>query len=87
MTAILHHVLYKFVAILISVPMLLGINIDLLKADDTNWNTNYAYVFVHGLSGWGSYDNIYKIMQLPSLPQTAPGTEPASFMLSLRVQK
>ena len=62
MTAILHHILYKFVAILISVPMLLGINIDLLKADDTNWNTNYAYVFVHGLSGWGSYDDIYKIM-------------------------
>ena len=21
-----------------------------------NWNTNYTYVFVHGLSGWGHYD-------------------------------
>lgn len=20
------------------------------------WNTNYTYVFVHGLSGWGHYD-------------------------------
>lgn len=26
------------------------------------WNTNYKYVFVHGLSGWGSYDFQYKIM-------------------------
>ncbi|MBP5793343.1 MAG: hypothetical protein J6W46_06845, partial [Spirochaetaceae bacterium] len=22
-----------------------------------NWNTNYTYVFVHGLSGWGHYDS------------------------------
>ncbi|MBO4704253.1 MAG: hypothetical protein J5647_00760 [Spirochaetaceae bacterium] len=22
----------------------------------TQWNTNYTYVFVHGLSGWGHYD-------------------------------
>ncbi len=26
------------------------------------WNTNYAYVYVHGLMGWGSYDGIYKLM-------------------------
>ena len=31
-----------------------------LEAD--NWNTNYKFVFVHGLSGWGSYDNQYKFM-------------------------
>ena len=24
------------------------------------WNTNYTYVFVHGLSGWGHYDTINK---------------------------
>ena len=30
--------------------------------DTDKWNTNYAYVFVHGLSGWGSYDTAYKIM-------------------------
>lgn len=23
---------------------------------DAQWSTNYRYVFVHGLSGWGSYD-------------------------------
>ncbi len=32
------------------------------QADKESWNTNYSYVFVHGLSGWGSYDAVYKIM-------------------------
>ena len=26
------------------------------------WNTNYPYVFVHGLMGWGEYDAQYKLM-------------------------
>ena len=26
------------------------------------WNTNYPYVFVHGLMGWGSYDFYYDLM-------------------------
>lgn len=26
------------------------------------WKTNYPYVYVHGLSGWGSYDPQYKLM-------------------------
>lgn len=26
------------------------------------WNTNYSYVFVHGLMGWGNYDSQYKLM-------------------------
>jgi triacylglycerol esterase/lipase EstA (alpha/beta hydrolase family) len=30
--------------------------------DQSKWNTNYTYVFVHGLSGWGSYDKQYKFM-------------------------
>ncbi len=30
--------------------------------DSSKWNTNHTYVFVHGLSGWGSYDAQYKIM-------------------------
>ncbi len=29
--------------------------------DKTQWNTNYPYVFVHGLMGWGEYDAHYKI--------------------------
>lgn len=27
-----------------------------------NWQTNYTYVWVHGLSGWGSYDSQNKLM-------------------------
>lgn len=27
-----------------------------------NWKTNYTYVFVHGLSGWGHYDFMNSIM-------------------------
>ena len=27
-----------------------------------NWNTNYTYVFVHGLSGWGHYDFQNKLL-------------------------
>ncbi len=30
--------------------------------DIEKWNTNYAYVYVHGLSGWGSYDTVYSVM-------------------------
>ena len=26
------------------------------------WNTNYDFVYVHGLSGWGSYNAQYKLM-------------------------
>ena len=28
---------------------------DLQKED---WNTNYSYIFVHGLMGWGEYDTV-----------------------------
>lgn len=30
--------------------------------DAEQWNTNYPYVFVHGLMGWGEYDAQYKLM-------------------------
>lgn len=32
------------------------------ETNEEEWNTNYSYVFVHGLSGWGSYDIAYKFM-------------------------
>jgi len=32
------------------------------QPDKTQWNTNYPYVFVHGLMGWGEYDMHYKIL-------------------------
>lgn len=33
------------------------------SATNTEWNTNYKYVFVHGLSGWGSYDTQNKFLK------------------------
>ena len=30
--------------------------------NEDSWNTNYSYVFVHGLMGWGEYDTQYKFM-------------------------
>ena len=30
--------------------------------DKEQWNTNYPYIFVHGLMGWGEYDAQYKLM-------------------------
>ena len=62
MVAIIHHIIYKIIATVISIPMLFGVNIDCLMADSTDWNTNYPDNFVHGLSGRGSYDDIYKLM-------------------------
>ena len=62
MSAIIHQIIYKLLSILMSIAMVLGIPFDGFKADDSNWNTNYKYVFVHGLSGWGSYDAVNNIM-------------------------
>lgn len=58
MTAILHHLRYKFVSLVLAAALLFGISAGTLKLDSKNWNTNYAFVFVHGLSGWGSYDKV-----------------------------
>ena len=30
--------------------------------DAAQWNTNYSFVFVHGIAGWGSYDPQYRLM-------------------------
>ncbi len=62
MSAILHQIVYKFISVIMTVAMLFGASGDFLKADSSEWNTNYKFVFVHGLSGWGSYDSVNKIM-------------------------
>ena len=62
MTTILHQLIYKLTAIFVAITTLFGANLGLLEADKSQWQTNYTYVFVHGLSGWGSYDSTYKVM-------------------------
>lgn len=41
--------------------------------DNTNWNSNYPFIFVHGLEGWGDYNAINSIysywgLQTGSIP-------------------
>ncbi len=62
MSTILHQIAYKAVSILLSLLAIFGYSSDYLKADSSEWNTNYDYVFVHGLMGWGEYDTSYKFM-------------------------
>ena len=54
---------------IISIPLAIIMSIVsfLFPCNDKNidaekWNTNYAYIYVHGLSGWGSYDAVYSVM-------------------------
>lgn len=37
-------------------------NVPKAEINRTGWNTDYTYVFVHGLSGWGSYDFVNRIV-------------------------
>ena len=62
MNAIIRNILYRMISIVLSVAVLLGYTGQGLKADSSSWNTNYRYVFVHGLSGWGSYDAVNSVM-------------------------
>lgn len=62
MSAILHQILYKLISVVLSVLAVFGYSGDCFKADSSEWNTNYKYVFVHGLMGWGSYDEVYSLM-------------------------
>lgn len=49
----------KLISIFLSILMLLGIDTGFYKKPDSQWKTNYKYVMVHGLMGWGSYDIQY----------------------------
>ena len=62
MKAIFHNLLFKLIAIVLAVSNLFGASTAWFQADRSNWKTNDTYVFVHGLSGWGSYDSVYKLM-------------------------
>lgn len=56
----------KIVALIMAVVLMLSacaIKTEVTNADTTSFNTNYKYVFVHGLSGWGSYDKQNKYIK------------------------
>lgn len=49
--------LTKLIDLLLAFTILLsGAAQGLFSVQKDDWHTNYSYVFVHGLSGWGSYD-------------------------------
>ena len=49
-------------SIIMMLASFLGIYAPKADLEKDKWNTNYTYVFVHGLMGWGEYDAIYKLM-------------------------
>ena len=53
----------KIVAFFMAIIMFLipSANIPKQSLDTDNAKTEYTYVFVHGLSGWGEYDFVYKL--------------------------
>ena len=63
--SIITTLIQKLFAVILSATMLFGANVNCVgndNVDKTKWNTNYKYVFVHGLSGWGSYDAVNNLM-------------------------
>ena len=62
MNAVFRNFIYRMISIVLAIAVFFGYTGQGLKADSSSWNTNYRYVFVHGLSGWGSYDAVNKIM-------------------------
>ncbi len=59
---ILNRIVAMFMSVLMGFLSLFGISTDDTNVDESEWNTNYSYVFVHGLMGWGEDDFIYDLM-------------------------
>lgn len=56
----------KIVSFVLAIMLLFsacGNNAKTVSVETKDFNTNYKYVFVHGLSGWGSYDFQNKFMK------------------------
>lgn len=49
-------------SVLMGILSVFGIALPDYEVDKSDWNTNYKYVFVHGLMGWGEYDFYYPLM-------------------------
>ena len=39
-----------------------SLNLSQIHPNTEAWNTNYPFVYVHGLSGWGSYDALNRVL-------------------------
>ncbi len=54
--AVLNRICALFMSIIMGLFSFFGISLPETEVSTESWNTNYTYVFVHGLMGWGSYD-------------------------------
>ena len=59
---ILNRITAMFLSLIMGLLSAFGISTDKTKVDTSEWNTNYSYIFVHGLMGWGEYDFTYDLM-------------------------
>lgn len=59
---ILKRTVCAFISVILSLMTFFGIAPENKSLNKDEWNTNYTYVFVHGLMGWGEYDDQYKLM-------------------------
>ena len=59
---IISRITAMFMSVLMGLLSIFGISTDSTKVDESEWNTNYSYIFVHGLMGWGEDDFIYDLM-------------------------
>lgn len=53
---IINRIISMFMSVIMGILSMFGIAAPDTDIDETEWNTNYTYVFVHGLMGWGEYD-------------------------------
>ncbi len=59
MTAFYHNIVCKIVSLFMFLSVLMGSTGDFIKSQTDEKQTDYPFVFVHGLSGWGSYAELY----------------------------
>ena len=55
-------IISTLMSVIMVLASFLGIYAPKAELQKDKWNTDYTYVFVHGLMGWGEYDGIYKLM-------------------------
>ncbi len=55
-------VLSFIMSIIMTLASFLGLYAPKADLQKEEWKTNYTFVFVHGLMGWGEYDFVYKLM-------------------------
>ncbi len=59
---IINRITAMFMSLIMGIMSMFGFAGPDTDIDESEWNTNYTYVFVHGLMGWGEYDFTYDLM-------------------------